>query len=101
MVNFKETLKQQEKINEAANSVLKFYDELCTYSDVVEDMAKAQTAIMVMTTHYHRLLSLTEDQEDLPFHEDITQFLWLASELLKATRPFADLLGQISGKKVI
>lgn len=101
MVNFKDALQQQEKVNKAVQRLLKFYDETSTFSDVVEDMAKAQTAIMVMTTHYHRLLSLTEDQEDLPFHEDITQFLWLASELLKATRPFADLLGQISGKKVI
>jgi hypothetical protein len=98
MVNFKKTLQQQEKINEAAQKVLKFYDDVATYSDVMEDMAKAQTAILVMATHYHRLLSQFTDEEDKPFHEDITQFLWIVSELLDATKPFADLLGQIYGK---
>ena len=97
MVNFKKTLQQQEKINEAVQKVLKFYDEIATYSDVVEGMAKAQTAIMVMTTHYHRLLSQLSDEEDLPYHEDITEFLWIVSELLDSTKPFADLLGQING----
>ena len=99
MVNFKEALKQQEKVNKAVEKVLKFYGETSTFSDVVEDMAKAQTAIMVMTTHYHRLLSQMKDEDDLPFHEDITQFLWIVSELLDATRPFADLLGQINGTR--
>lgn len=99
MVNFKQNLQQQEKINEAVKKVLKFYDETITYSEVVEGMAKAQTAIMVMTTHYHRLLSQFTDEEDKPFHEDITEFLWIVSELLESTKPFADLLGQISGNK--
>ena len=99
MVNLKKTLQQQERINEAVQTVFEFFEKTAHYSEVVEDMAKAQTAIMVMTTHYHRLLSQFKDEDDKPYHEDITQFLWIVSELLEATRPFADMLGQINGQR--
>ena len=63
MNNFKRTLEDQQKINEAVQAIFEHFSRWACYSEHIEVMSKAQTAIMVMTAHYHsvHLSRVTDD----------------------------------------
>lgn len=100
MTNFKKNLQQQKEINEAVQALFTLLGKEIGYDKIIESMSNAQTAIMVMTTHYHRLLQQFEDEEDKPYYEDITTFLWIVSELCKVIKPFAEIIGNINAKRI-
>ena len=99
MNNFKKTLEDQQKINDAVQAIFEHFSRWACYSEHIEVMSKAQTAIMVLTAHYHRLIEMKTDEIDETYHEDITQFICLVSQMMEILKPFADMLGQIRGNR--
>ena len=100
MVNFKKTLTKQQQIDEAVKGVSNLLNAEFGYDELIETMSNAQTAIMVMTTHYHRLLEQFPEEDDNVYHEDITEFLWMVSEVCKVIKPFAEIIGKINPERV-
>ena len=91
MSNFKKTLDNQQKINEVVKGIYELFNKQLPYYEFMELMSNAQTAIMVMTTHYHRLLEMCEHEDSKGYQEDVTDFFYNVSELLKIIRPLAEI----------
>lgn len=100
MNNFKKTLNYQQTVDEAVQAIFKHFEDEAPFSEHYEIMSKAQTDIMVMATHYRRLLEQHKDELDDTYNEDITEFMWIVSKVFKLLRPFADMLGQVYGTDI-
>lgn len=99
MNNFKKTLDNQQKINEATNAIFHHLKNVANFSSHYVCMSKAQTNIMVMATQYRNLLAQHKGELDYTYDEDITEFMWLTSQVFDLIKPFASMIGQVYGEE--
>ena len=91
MNNFKKTLDSQQKVNEAVQAIFEHFRKEINFCELFESMSNAQTAIMIMTTHYHRLLEVQHNEDSKGYQEDVTDFFYNVSEIFKLIRPLAEM----------
>lgn len=97
MSKFRKKLQKQEFITCAVRSLARHFVEEANFYEHYRSMCDAQTAVMVLESHYRQELALNKNSKDDVDFNDVTEFFYLMSNLLNAVSDFAELIGQTSG----
>lgn len=99
MGKLKNSLDQQQKINDAVKNLFEYLKEDVSYAELIEQMVVAQNSILMLVTFYSESVARTEDVNELD-SAAIQSFLYEVSEVYtKVLRPFAKQLGQVYGEQ--
>ena len=97
MSKIKQTLENQQKINEAVKDIFDYFKDETSYAELLELMSDAQVQIMrLMEMNRYVSVYQSGNMESVPT-DDITAFLGEVNRTYQLLRPFARLLGQING----
>ena len=98
MNNFKKTLESQQKVKEAVKTLLDYFESETDYYRHYESMCNAQNTFLMLYDHYISVLRIHPEDDECYNVVDINDFFFTMNELLKAIKPFTELLGQVNGK---
>lgn len=99
MGNLKNSLEQQQKINESVKNLFEYLNNEVSYAELIETMAIAQNQIIMLITYYTENMAIHNEVSALN-SIDIQNFLFEVSEVYtKLIRPFAKQIGQVYGNQ--